>query len=314
MSAFITCSRMMHTLQIGSSCDTTAPANRSGWVGLKRAAFVAAMPRNLRCLAHEAVASFSCESDGAHGVLLSHGIQALTIGSSGERGTRKIEQDAASIVEQLFVVVNNLSQHFNQCFYYYLFTRCGYAASNTFAPLQLYIAPVLALLLYLWAAAVGLFYAAPGTTQASGCKPSAPSDRAHPPKTESAPGSKSPASGRAAGVVLLTVYALTAATLSAPALLGPTVHAHLVPWYHATVPLRPRSDDAWIASAARLVAPHTASFLCCLLGAGLWYCAHIVTSMLHRLPCCVFADIALSDWPTLAEHGGMRVMAVAEAV
>eukprot|EP00041_Stephanoeca_diplocostata_P031378 m.976167 g.976167 ORF g.976167 m.976167 type:complete len:140 (+) comp23945_c2_seq5:279-698(+) len=114
MSAFITCSRMMHTLQIGSSCDTTAPANRSGWVGLKRAAFVAAMPRNLRCLAHEAVASFSCESDGAHGVLLSHGIQALTIGSSGERGTRKIEQDAASIVEQLFVVVNNLSQHFNQ--------------------------------------------------------------------------------------------------------------------------------------------------------------------------------------------------------
>lgn len=46
------------------------------------------------------------------------------------------------------------------------------------------------------------------------------------------------------------------------------IHQQLV---MATAHSHVRAGDLWTVSLARLVTPHTATFLCCLLGAGLWY-------------------------------------------
>lgn len=143
-----------------------------------------------------------------------------------------------------------------QCFYYYLFTHCGYNASNTFAPLQLYIAPVVALVLYLCVGAVGLFYTAPGITKSpgssgtpsvvsaatltSGSSASSPTASA---QTRMVSG-RIVAPGRTAGIVLLTVYGLAAATLWAPAVFGPTVYGGVAQWHHEHVSPRPRTG-AW---------------------------------------------------------------------
>jgi GPI-anchor transamidase subunit GAA1 len=61
----------------------------------------------------------ACQPDGAHGLFLKHGIEAVTLRASRERGDARLEQ-APLVVEAIFRTFNSLVQKWNQCFYFYL--------------------------------------------------------------------------------------------------------------------------------------------------------------------------------------------------
>ena len=84
-----------------------------------------AMLGDNRCALREALAAVSCEPDGAHGAMLQHDIPAVTLADAAVRGTRKISEDAAVATELLFRAFNNMSQRFNQCYYFYFFVDCA---------------------------------------------------------------------------------------------------------------------------------------------------------------------------------------------
>lgn len=106
------------------------------------AAVRAAIPQRMACLALEAVAAVRGQSDGAHGVLLAYGIQAVSLGNSNARnGKGSPDNEAATMVEGLFRVLNNMSQRFNQCYYFYIFASTGQGGLR-FVPLEVYIVPV----------------------------------------------------------------------------------------------------------------------------------------------------------------------------
>ena len=73
----------------------------------------------------QALAAVSCEPDGAHGAMLQHDIPAVTLADAAVRGTRKISEDAAVTAELLFRAFNNMTQRFNQCYYFYFFVDCA---------------------------------------------------------------------------------------------------------------------------------------------------------------------------------------------
>lgn len=130
----------------------------------------------------------SCRPDGAHAVFLRHGIEAVTLktghndvaaGVRAHGGKYSVGREGLLVTEGLFRVLNNLSQKFNQCFYFYLIVNF---VNAEFVPLGTYMIPV-ALLLgsLLLGSACRWFYAGRfvrnAETDAEGCGPDPSSHR-----------------------------------------------------------------------------------------------------------------------------------------
>eukprot|EP00039_Didymoeca_costata_P013155 m.195654 g.195654 ORF g.195654 m.195654 type:complete len:678 (-) comp15692_c0_seq6:2151-4184(-) len=113
------------------------------------------LDERLRTLLAHGKAVSSCEPDGPHALLLAHGIEAVTVRASKEKGKLKVHEDAVIFIEGIYRVLNNLVQKFNQCFYFYLFVD---GKKSQFIPLSVFLAPILIMILPLALRALCCWY------------------------------------------------------------------------------------------------------------------------------------------------------------
>lgn len=178
----------------------------------------------MRCLVLEAFDAFRGASDGAHGIFLAHGVEAITLGNSNSAGRGEPSKEAATMVEGLFRVLNNMTQRFNQCYYFYIFTGGGKSGLR-FVPLEAYIVPVLAFLSALVVGGIAHWVRA-GYDRISAKSLTNTSEHSRSPRIpHSLPWETKERNTVSALVVVIGVYGLSLAVLEALPTFLPRVHA-----------------------------------------------------------------------------------------